>query len=135
MSKQQAELTAEEQQYKEFWEWVDQLRKKAPGGSMSWRQIEALGGLSNGALSRRVKYHLSPTISNCEAVAKALHMALRDVLIKAGLIDIPYMVDQIQDADFKTVLAMMRDLKPERRKQVVDYVAFLLDKQRDQDGA
>jgi transcriptional regulator with XRE-family HTH domain len=125
----ESQIAENEKENVRFWKWVEELKEKADGGPYSWRQLEALGGVANGTLSRRARHYQDPTVENCEAIATALKMPLRDVLTEAGLIDIPYKVDEIKNADFKTILSIMRDLSPERRRQMLDYADYLYQKE------
>ncbi len=102
-----------------FWEWIDSKR-----GGMSWREIERIGGMANGTISRRFKERAAPTLGNCEALATALKLMPREVLIKAGLID--ETLRDLEDATLQQVVAIMKQLSPEARAKVAEYASFLL---------
>ena len=108
-----------EQDWTEFWQWVDKMRQDA---GLSWYRMEEIGGMANNTLSFKQRENKEPSLRNMQAIATALNISLSEVLQQAGVIDPAE--EATSDITLRGMMRLMRGLSVDQRKELLDYALF-----------
>ena len=106
-----------------FWEWAETERRKR---SLSWRAVEKRGNVGNATVSRRANDMSNPTITVCEALARAFSLPKEEVFRQAGLL--PSLPNE--ESKERELLYRIKDLDESARARVLEYVEFLYQRQK-----
>jgi transcriptional regulator with XRE-family HTH domain len=111
-----------------FWNWAEEERQKR---DLSWYAVEREAGVANATVSRRASNMSDPTVTTCEAIAKAFGLSKEYVMRRAGILrDLPDEMEEERELYYR-----IRDLDREERARVAEYLQFLDYRRRSRDRA
>ncbi len=111
-----------------FWEWAEQERRRR---GLSWRAVEKRGGVGNATVSRRANDMSNPTVTVCEALARAFNLPKEEVFRQAGLL--PNLPDE--ESEERELLYRISGLDESGRARVADYVEYLYQRQQQEEDS
>lgn len=107
--------------------WVSQELNRR---GWSYRELGRQADVSNALVSRTMTGDVSPSADFCIKVAKALKVSPEMLLRLAEILPPAQPATPADDATLQEIMELARNLSPDRRQQVLEYIRFMY-QQRD----
>jgi transcriptional regulator with XRE-family HTH domain len=95
----------------------------------SYRELARQANISNALVSRTLSGDVLPSADFCIKVAQALEVSPETVLRLAGILPPSPLAQPSDDSTLQELLELVRNLSPDRRQQVLEYVRFMYQQQ------